>query len=67
MLGDSREQRKLKELVELANISEAEYEKLDWKGRQNYFKAKSKLAKVFYQGKKPYVKPKEVQSGINKK
>lgn len=64
MLGNYREEEKLKKLVELANISEEEYEKLDWKGRQAYFKAKCKLGKVFYQGKGPYVKKKGNQNGL---
>lgn len=42
---------KLKELQDIVNISEEEYEKLDFKGKQRYFKAKSKLAKIVFVSK----------------
>ena len=34
---------KLKEMIELANMPEEEVEKLDYKGKQKYYRAKSKL------------------------
>ncbi len=39
---------KLKELQDIVNISEKQFEKLDYKGKQRYFKAKSKLAKISF-------------------
>lgn len=39
---------KLKELQDIVNISEEEFEKLDFKGKQKYFKAKNKLCKVVF-------------------
>lgn len=39
---------KLKELQDIVNISEKEFEKLDYKGKQRYFKAKSKLARIVF-------------------
>lgn len=40
--------RKLKELLKITNISDNEFEKLDYKGKQKYFKAKRKLCNVFF-------------------
>lgn len=56
MLGDTARERKIKELVELANISDIKLEKLNYKEKQAYYRAKSKLGKVFYKGDKPYVR-----------
>lgn len=39
---------KLKELQDIVNISEKEFEKLDFKGKQRYFKAKNKLCKIAF-------------------
>lgn len=39
---------KLKELLDIVNISEKKFEKLDYKEKQRYFKAKSKLASVVF-------------------
>lgn len=60
---------KLKELQDIVNISEKQFEKLDFKGKQKYFKAKNKLANVFFVSRNKngkgvtYIKPKEVQYG----
>lgn len=62
MLG---KRERLKELLDIVNISEKQFEKLDYKGKQRYFKAKSKLSKISFvsidkNGKGiTYVKPKE--------
>lgn len=54
---------KLKELQDIVNISEKQYEKLDFKGKQKYFNAKSKLAKIVFVSKDKngkgitYIKP----------
>lgn len=59
---------KLKELQNIVNISEKQYEKLDFKGKQKYFNAKSKLANVFFISKDKngqgvtYIKTKEVKN-----
>lgn len=42
---------KLKELLDITNISEDEYNKLDFKGKQRYFKAKNRLCKIFFVSK----------------
>ena len=42
---------KLKELLDITNISEEELNNLDYKGKQKYFKAKNKLARVFWVSK----------------
>lgn len=57
---------KLKELQEIVNISESQFKKLDYKGKQRYFKAKNKLAKISFISRDKngkgitYIKPKEV-------
>lgn len=59
--------KKLKELLEITNISEEEFEKLDFKGKQRYFKAKNKLCKLSFASRDKngkgitYRKPKEVK------
>lgn len=59
--------KKLKELLEITNISEEEFEKLDFKGKQRYFKAKNKLCKLSFVSRDKngkgitYRKPKEVK------
>lgn len=42
---------KLEELLEITNITEEEFDKLDFKGKQRYFKAKNKLCKIFFVSK----------------
>jgi hypothetical protein len=52
MINDAiKRDKKLKELLEITNISDEEFEKLDFKGKQRYFKAKNKLCKVFFVSK----------------
>jgi len=49
MINDAiKRDKKLKELVEITNISDEEFEKLDYKGKQRYFKAKNKLCKISF-------------------
>ena len=48
MLGIAREDEKLKELVELANMTEKQLEKADYKLKQAHYRAKSKLCKIFF-------------------
>jgi len=48
MLGNARENEKLKELVELANMTEKQLEKADYKLKQAHYRAKSKLCKIFF-------------------
>lgn len=44
-------EEKLKELLDITSISDKKFEKLDYKGKQKYFKAKNKLATVFWSSK----------------
>lgn len=47
MINDAiKKEKKLQELLKITNISEEEFEKLDFKGKQKYFKAKSKLCTI---------------------
>lgn len=39
---------KLSKLLKITNISEEEFDKLNYKERQKYFKAKSKLCKISF-------------------
>lgn len=49
MINDAiKKDKKLKELLKITNISEKEYEKLDFKGKQRYWKAKSKLCTISF-------------------
>lgn len=66
MINDAiKREKKLQELLKITNISEEEVAKLDFKEKQKYFKAKSKLCKISFtsrdkNGKRiTYVKPKE--------
>lgn len=66
MINDAiKREKKLQELLKITNISEEEVAKLDFKEKQKYFKAKSKLCKISFtsrdkNGKEiTYVKPKE--------
>lgn len=47
------EEDKLKELVELANMTEKELSKADYKQKQAHYRAKTKLCKVLYNGVGP--------------
>lgn len=53
------EDEKLKKLVELANMSEKELSKANYKEKQAHYRAKSKLCKVFYNETGPYTKKEE--------
>lgn len=48
MLGNVRENEKLKELVELANMTEKQLENANYKQKQAHYRAKSKLCKIFF-------------------
>lgn len=68
MINDKiKRNKKLQELLEITNISDEDVEKLDFRGKQQYYKAKSQLCKIFFKssdknGKgKTYIKPKEVK------
>lgn len=52
MINDTiKKNNKLKELLEITNISDEEFEKLNYKEKQKYFKAKSQLCKVVFVSK----------------
>jgi len=53
------EEEKLEELIELADISDEELKKLNYKEKQAHYRAKTKLCKVFYNGNGPYRKKEE--------
>ncbi len=66
MINDAiKREKKLQELLKITNISEEEVAKLDFKEKQKYFKAKSKLCKISFTSRDKndkgitYVKPKE--------
>lgn len=66
MINDAiKREKKLQELLKITNISEEEVAKLDFKEKQKYFKAKSKLCKISFASRDKndkgitYVKPKE--------
>jgi hypothetical protein len=68
MINDAiKRDKKLKELLEITNISDEEFEKLDFKGKQRYFKAKNKLCKISFTSRDKngkgitYRKPKEAR------
>lgn len=44
-------QEKLEDLLKIVDISEEEFDKLDFKGKQKYYKAKSKLGKYSHKSK----------------
>lgn len=46
--NDIKRKKKLEELFKITNISEEEIEKLDYKEKQKYYKAKSKLCKISF-------------------
>lgn len=49
MINDTfKRDKKIKELLKITNISTKEFEKLDYKGKQKYFKAKQKLCNVYF-------------------
>ena len=70
---ENKKDKKLRELLEITNISDEELEKLNFKEKQRYFKAKNKLCKVFFVSKNEsgkgltYKKPKVKKDGSNKK
>ncbi len=66
MINDAiKREEKLQELLKITNISEEEVAKLNFKEKQKYFKAKSKLCKISFTSRDKngkgitYVKPKE--------
>ena len=48
MIGNTEKEKKLKEMIKIANMSEQEVEKLDYKGKQRYYKTKSKLGTILH-------------------
>ena len=60
-----KRQEKLQKLLKITEISEEEFEKLNYKEKQKYFNAKNKLGKVVFVSRDKngkgitYVKPKE--------
>lgn len=46
--NDIKKAKKLEELFKITNISEEEIEKLDYKEKQKYYKAKSKLCRISF-------------------
>ena len=65
----NKKKDKLEELLEITNISEEELEKLNFKEKQKYFKARNKLCRVFFVSRNgngkglTYKKPKEKKDG----
>ena len=51
MIGNSYMSDKVKEMIELANMSEEEVEKLDHKAKQKYYRAKSKLGTMIHKSR----------------
>jgi len=49
MIG--RKDNELDRLLEIVNISDNELKKLDYKGKQQYFKAKNKLCKIVHRSR----------------
>lgn len=49
MIG--RKDNKLERLLEIVNISDEELEKLDYKGKQEYYRAKGKLCKIVHRSR----------------
>lgn len=76
MINDAiKREKKLDKLLKITNISDKELSKLDYKGKQQYFKAKSKLCTVVFTSRDKdgngrdkdgngitYRKPKEVKN-----
>lgn len=49
MINDAiKRKKKLDKLLKITNISDKELSKLDYKGKQQYFKAKSQLCKISF-------------------
>lgn len=46
--NDIKKAKKLEELLKITDISEEELEKLDYKEKQKYYKAKSKLCRISF-------------------
>lgn len=65
MLGNTEKQKKLDEMIKLANLPEKKVEKLDYKTKQKYYRAKNKLGTIIHTSRDKngkgitYVKPKE--------
>jgi len=63
-----KRQQKLEKLLKITNITDEELEKLDFKGKQKYYKAKSKLCNVAFTSRDKkgngitYRKPKEANN-----
>lgn len=52
MINDAiKKQKKLDKLLKITNISDEKLSKLDYKGKQQYFKAKIKLGRVVFTSK----------------
>ena len=71
MINDAiKRKKKLEKLLKITNISDKELAKLDYKGKQQYFKAKSKLCTVVFTSRDKdgngitYIKPKEVNQRL---
>ena len=66
--SDIKRQKKIEKLLKITNISDKELAKLDYKGKQQYFKAKNKLCTVVFASRDKdgngitYRKPKEVKN-----
>lgn len=49
MINDAvKRQKKLEKLLKITNISEKKLDKLNWKEKQQYFRAKSKLCTISF-------------------
>ena len=52
MIGEEhKKEKQIKEMLEIVNITDKDFEKLNYKGKQEYFKTKTKLASVFHKSK----------------
>ena len=66
--SDIKRQKKIEKLLKITNISDKKLSKLDYRGKQQYFKAKSKLCTVVFTSRDKYGKgityrkPKEVKN-----
>lgn len=64
---EERRKRKLEKMIKITNISDKDFEKLNYKEKQQYFRAKSKLCNVVFTSRDKngkgmtYRKPKDVQ------
>lgn len=66
--SDIKRKKKLEKLLEITNIDDKKLNKLNYKEKQEYFRAKSKLCRVSFVSRDKngkgitYRKPKEVQN-----